>query len=109
MLQALVARGSPLILVNAYDVGVPFVRMLVLGRFLDLRELGFASLLAAAYATLEQISDFAIYRFVLSAPREHYDEALASAHALSVLRGLALGGIGFAAAPILASAFSLGP
>jgi len=109
MLQALFAQGSALMLVYAYDVSVAFVRMLVLSRFLDLRELGFTSLLAATYATLEQLTDFSLYRSVLSAPRENYEEALASAHGLSVLRGLVVGGIGVAAAPLLAAAFSLGP
>ena len=35
-----------------------------------------------------QITDFALQRFVLTAPREDFAEALAAAHALSLLRGL---------------------
>jgi len=108
MLQKVVTRGSALVLINAFDLGLPFVRMVIFSHFLDLGELGFASLLAALYATLEQVTDVATYRFVLSSPREEYEEALASAHALSVLRGLIVGLIGLAVAPFVAEAFHLG-
>ena len=97
-----------LALINASYVGLPLVRMVIFSHFLDLRELGFTSLLAALYATLEQVTDVAMYKFVLSCPREDYEEALASAHALSVLRGLIVALIGLAVAPFLAAAFNLG-
>ena len=108
MLQKFIARGSGLVLINASYVGLPLVRMVIFSHFLDLRELGFTSLLAALYATLEQVTDVAMYKFVLSCPREDYEEALASAHALSVLRGLIVALIGLAVAPFLAAAFNLG-
>jgi O-antigen/teichoic acid export membrane protein len=108
MLQKIVTRGSSLALINAFDLGLPFVRMVIFSHFLDLGELGFASLLAALYATLEQVTDVAMYKFVLSYPREEYEEALASAHALSVLRGLIVGLIGLVVAPFVAEAFHLG-
>jgi O-antigen/teichoic acid export membrane protein len=108
MLQNLVTRGSALVVIYAFDLGLTAVRMVILSHFLDLRELGFASLLAALYATLEQATDVAMYKFVLSSPREDYGEALASAHALSVLRGLIVGVIGVAIAPFVAQAFHLG-
>jgi O-antigen/teichoic acid export membrane protein len=104
----LLGRVSPLLIVNLYDSGVPFIRMLLLSRFLDLRELGFASVLTAVYATFELITDINISRFVLSAPREDYEEALAAAHALSALRGLLVAFAIVALAPIIAAAFSLG-
>jgi O-antigen/teichoic acid export membrane protein len=108
MLQNLVTRGSALVVIYAFDLGLTAVRMVILSHFLDLRELGFASLLAALYATLEQVTDVAMYKFVLSSPREDYEEALAGAHALSVLRGLIVGLIGVAIAPLVAEAFHLG-
>jgi O-antigen/teichoic acid export membrane protein len=108
MLQNLVTRGSALVVIYAFDLGLTAVRMVILSHFLDLRELGFASLLAALYATLEQVTDVAMYKFVLSSPREDYEEALASAHALSVLRGSIVGLIGVAIAPLVAEAFHLG-
>jgi O-antigen/teichoic acid export membrane protein len=108
MLQNVITRGSALVVINAFDLGVPALRMVILSRFLDLRELGFVSLLAALYTTLEQVTDVAMYKFVLSSPREDYEEALASAHALSVLRGLIVGLIGIAIAPLVAEAFHLG-
>jgi PST family polysaccharide transporter len=82
--------------------------MLVLSRFLDLRELGFASALAAVYASFELITDINMPRFVLAAPREDYQEALGAAHALSVLRGAMVGAVAVAAAPLIANLFSLG-
>jgi O-antigen/teichoic acid export membrane protein len=108
MLQKLFARGSGLILINASYAGLPLVRMIIFSHFLNLSELGFTSLLAALYATLDQVTDVAMYKFVLSCPREDYEEALASAHALSVLRGLIVALIGLAVAPFLAAAFNLG-
>jgi O-antigen/teichoic acid export membrane protein len=104
----LAGRTSPLLLVNIYDVGVPFIRMIVLSRFLDLRELGFASLLTAVYSSFELITDINISRFVISAPRENYEEALAAAHALSALRGFAVALAMVALSPIIAATFSLG-
>jgi O-antigen/teichoic acid export membrane protein len=108
ILRSLFARGSPLLVISGLEVGFPFVRMLALSHFLDVRELGFASLLAATYSTFEQVTDIAMYRFVLSAPREVFAEALASAHALSALRGLVVGALAVAAAPLLASGFGVG-
>jgi O-antigen/teichoic acid export membrane protein len=104
----LVGRISPLLLVNAGDSGVPFIRMVMLSHFLDLRELGFASLLTAVYSSFELITDINISRFVISAPRENYEEALAAAHALSALRGFVVALAIVALAPIIAAAFSLG-
>ena len=108
MFKGVLLRASPLLLVNTYDALIPFVRMLVLSRFLDLRELGFASALAAVYASFELVTDINMPRFVLSAPRDDYQEALAAAHALSVLRGAMVGGVALVAAPLIAGLFSLG-
>ena len=107
MLQNLVRRGSALVVIYASDLGLTALRMVILSHFLDLRELGFASLLVAFISTLEQATDVAMYKFVLSSSREDYEEALASAHALSVLRGLVVGLLGVAAAPFVAEAFHL--
>jgi O-antigen/teichoic acid export membrane protein len=76
--------------------------MLILTRLLSLNELGFASALAAVYGTFEQITEIAIYRFVFSSPRVDYAEALASAHALSLLRGCIVGALALLTAPGLA-------
>lgn len=106
-MMSLLARGYSLVIVSVIENGVPFFRMLMLSRGLTLKELGFSSALAATYSAFEQITDFAVYRFVFSAPRERYDEAMASAHALSILRGAVVGGIAAAAAPLIARALSL--
>ena len=106
-LMPVFAKGYALFLLSLSEGGVPFVRMLAMSRFLPLRELGFASALAATYATFEQVTDFAIYRFVFSTPREDYDDALASAHGLSFLRGLTVGLLAVAASPLIAGALSL--
>ena len=86
-IYGLLSRGSPLFFLSVMDIATPFVRMFVLTHFLGLRELGFASALAATYGMFEQITDIAMYRFVFSVPHANYEEALAAAHALSVLRG----------------------
>ena len=106
-MMALFAKGYPLVLVNAADYGTPFLRMLLLSHGLSLRELGFASILAATYSAFEVMTDFAIYRFVFSQPREHYEEALASAHALSILRGEGGRSLAVAASPLIAAGLSL--
>ena len=104
---AAVRKSYRLFAIGALEIGMPFVRMMLLSRALDLRELGFASALASAYAMFEQITDIAIYRFVYSMPREDYLEALGGAQALSVLRGLSVGLLASALSPLIAAAFSL--
>ena len=104
---AMFAKGYSLVLVTAADSGTPFIRMLLLSHGLSLRELGFASALTATYSAFEVMTDFAIYRFVFSQPREHYEEALASAHALSILRGTVVGALAVAASPLIAAGLSL--
>src|SRR5260370_20626117 len=106
-LMAVFAKGYALFLLSLIEGGVPFVRMLAMSRLLPLRELGFASALTATYATFEAVTDFAIYRFVFSTPRKDFDHALASAHGLSFLRGLAAGLLAVAASPLIAEAFSV--
>ncbi|HXZ15753.1 MAG TPA: oligosaccharide flippase family protein [Roseiarcus sp.] len=103
-----VRRSYPLMIISTIDTGLPFLRMLALARILSLTELGFVSILTAFLGFLELSTDLAIYRFAFSSPRENYEEALASAHALMVARGLAVSLIGICAAPIVAAAVSLG-
>ena len=102
-----VFRGLSLLSVGLMDFGTPFIRMLILVRMLDLNELGFASALAATYGTFEQVTDIAIYRFVVSTARVDFSEALACAHALSVLRGFVVGIAALLLAPGIAYLFSL--
>jgi O-antigen/teichoic acid export membrane protein len=101
------AKGYGLFLLSFIEGAVPFVRMLALSRFLPLRELGFASALSATHSVFELVTDFAIYRFVFSTPREEYEEALASAHGLSLLRGLTVALLVVVAAPAIAALLSL--
>lgn len=107
-MMALFAKLYSLVFVSLVEVGAPFIRMLALSHWLSLRELGFASALAATYSAFQLMTDFAIARFVFSAPREKYEEALASAHALSILRGVTVGVIATVASPLIASGLSLG-
>lgn len=102
-----IMKSQALVAIAALEIGVPFVRMLILSRALDLREVGFASALAATYGMFEQVTDIAVFRYVYSAPREEYVEALASAHALSVLRGTIVALLAIAVSPLIAAAFSL--
>ncbi len=81
--------------------------MVILSHTLDLRELGFASVLTATIGFIELSTDIAIYRFVYSAPKEEFDSALASAHALYAVRGLVLGAFALVSAPFIAAALSL--
>ena len=102
-----VKRGRPLALLSLVEYGTPFLRMIALSRLLPLRELGFTSALSATFATFNLLSDFGAHRFVLSAPREDFEEALASIHALTFLRGMVIGACGVALAPLIAATFSL--
>ncbi len=95
-------RGQALFAISALEYLVPFIRIMLLSRFVDLRELGFCSALLASYGLFEQVTDMAFYRFVMSNPREDFGAALASAHALSILRGVVVGGLAIATAPLIA-------
>lgn len=101
-------RTLPLVLLSAMDIGVPFIRMLAFSHLLGLQELGLASLLAATSATYEQVTDIAVYRYVLSAPRAIFADALAAAHGLAASRGLLVGGTAIALAFPLAAVFTGG-
>jgi len=101
------SKGYSLMLVGLIEMAAPFVRMIALSHTLSLLELGFVSALTATVGAFEQISDFAIYRYVFSAAREEYDDALAAAHGLAILRGFAVGALVALAAPALARLFDL--
>ena len=103
----LLLRGSTLLLLALVEYGVPLLRSVVLSRSVTLQELGFASLLAAVYGAFELLTDFSLHRFVLSTPRKQYEEALASAHALAIMRGLFVGALIVAVSPLIAAGFSL--
>lgn len=101
-------RSYPLMIVSGVDVGMPFVRMFALTHILSLRELGFVSLLTAFVAFLESSTELSLFRFVYAAPKAQFEEALASAHALSVVRGGVVCLLALCAAPFAAAAVSLG-
>jgi O-antigen/teichoic acid export membrane protein len=67
------------------------MRTFILSHLLAPYEFGFASALAATYATFELITDIAISNFVFSSPRSVYAEAVAGAHAISIMRGSCVG------------------
>jgi O-antigen/teichoic acid export membrane protein len=98
----------PLMIVGSIEVGMPFLRMLALTRILPLSEVGFCAVLTAFMTFLELSTDIAAYRFVYSTPKAQFEEALAAAHALSVLRGVLLCLLAVCAAPFVAAAVSLG-
>ena len=100
-------NGYALVLLSGVEYGVPFIRMILMTRLLDLRELGIGSALAATYGAVEMVTDIAIYRYVYSAPREEFEEALASAHAVAIVRGAILATLLLCAAPFVAGALSL--
>lgn len=102
-----VARGLSLLSFTAAQLLYPLVRTLILARILSSFEFGFASALAASYATFELVTDIAIHRFVLATPRSEYQAALAGAHGLSILRGAVAGMVAAAVAPVLAHLMSL--
>jgi O-antigen/teichoic acid export membrane protein len=83
-------KALPLVGFSFVEIGVAFVRMIILTHILGPYEFGFSVAISAAYATIEQIADLAIYRFVASNPRSAYEEAIAGAHALNILRGFFL-------------------
>lgn len=107
MLRRLI-KGYSLGLVSLVEMAAPFLRMLALSRTMTLVELGMVSALAATISAFEQVTDFAIYRSVFSVPRDEYDDALAAAHGLAILRGLVVGVLAALAAPLVAAAFGIG-
>ena len=107
MLRFLLIKGVSLISLNLAQVLMPFVRTVILTRILSSFEFGFASALAASYSTFELITDISIHRFVFASPRGDYQDALAGAHGLSIVRGAAAATLAVAAAPALAYILSL--
>jgi len=83
-------KALPLFGFSFSEISVAFVRMFILTHILGPFEFGFAAAISAAYATIEQITDIAIFRFVSSSPRSVQVEAIAGAHALTILRGFFL-------------------
>jgi O-antigen/teichoic acid export membrane protein len=81
-------RVAPLFGFSFVEIAVAFVRAIILTRFLDAYEFGFASAISLVFSTALLVTDLAIYRFILSTPREEFVEALSGAHALVILRGL---------------------
>ncbi|CAO4157375.1 hypothetical protein DHODJN_26405 [Methylorubrum extorquens] len=88
MRLAAVSKLGALAFLGATEIGVPFVRMIILTRVLGPYEFGFAAALSATYGAVEQITDTSLYRFVLAMPREQYREALATAHGIALMRGV---------------------
>jgi O-antigen/teichoic acid export membrane protein len=80
-------RTLPLFVDSAFSTVIPFIRTLILTHLLAPYEFGFASALAATFATFELITDIAITNFVFSSPRSVYSQAIAGAHAVSIMRG----------------------
>lgn len=83
-------KSLPLFGFSITEMLVAFVRMFILTHILGSYEFGFAAAISATYATIEQIADLAIFRFVSSSPRLVHSEAIAAAHALTILRGIFL-------------------
>jgi O-antigen/teichoic acid export membrane protein len=83
-------KALPLFGFSFTEITVAFVRMFILTHILGSYEFGFAAAISATYAAVEQIADLAIYRFVSSSPRSVHSDAIAAAHALTILRGLFL-------------------
>ena len=105
--RSLTKLSTPLLGLSLLETGYPLIRILVLTHLLSLREVGFATILTAFVAVLELSTDIAVHRFIYSAPRDRFDEAIAAVHALAIARGFFLGALGFCAAPIVAAALSL--
>ncbi len=85
-------KAFPLFGFSFVEIVVAFVRMFILTHILGSYEFGFAAAISATYAAVEQIADMAIFRFVSSSPRSVHSEAIAAAHALTILRGIFLAG-----------------
>lgn len=81
-------RASTLLALSFTEMMIAFVRMMILTHILGPYEFGFAAAISATYALIEQMTDIAIFRFVLSTPRSNYKEALSAAHALGIARGI---------------------
>jgi Polysaccharide biosynthesis protein len=99
------AQGLYLLSISFFDFGSPLVRMICLSHLLSLEEVGFASALSAVVAALEQVTDMATYRCVFTSSREDFDEALAGAHAVGLLRGCFLAAVSLLGAPFVAHLF----
>jgi O-antigen/teichoic acid export membrane protein len=100
-------RSHPLLALSLMETSGPLIRMFALTHLLPLREVGLATILAAFVGVLEVSTDIAIHRFIFSAPRDMFDEAVAAAHALAVARGVVLSALAFCIAPVIAAALSL--
>src|SRR5690349_8074937 len=85
--RRLFQKTMPLFIDSASNTIIPFAKTFILSHLLAPYEFGFTSALAATLATFELITDIAITNFVSSSPRSVYAEAIAGAHAMSIVRG----------------------
>lgn len=84
------SKAGPLFALSFLDIGVAFARMFALAHILGPFEFGFAAAISVTAATIGQITDIALYRFVSSSARSVFVQTIAAAHAVSVLRAIIL-------------------
>jgi O-antigen/teichoic acid export membrane protein len=82
-----------------------FARTIILARMLSPRDLGIAIAVTVLLSTAELISDFGLDRYLISRPPAEDAPALAVAHCLQLIRGLALALIILVSAPLIAELF----
>jgi len=90
------------------DFATRFARTIILSRLLLPNEFGIAVAITVVVTIAELISDIGIEKFLMSRPRGDDRAALAGAHVMTLVRGIALAAVIYAAAPALAAIFGTG-
>lgn len=98
-------KALTLFITSMFEIAVLFARTLIMTHLLAPYEFGFASALAATNGTFAQITDIAISTFVLSSGRDVYEETIAGAHAVAIVRGFCVAGLLLSAAWPVACTF----
>jgi len=84
-----------------------FLRTVILSRLLAPSEFGVAVAITVVIFMSELVSDIGLDRFVLNRPPADASDALATAHALTILRGVVVAAGVLLAAPMLANLFGV--
>lgn len=102
-----VVRGSISSIAPAVEFCSRFVRVVILSRFLGTEEFGIAVAITVMLGLAGLVTDVALDKFALVESESNDSDALAAAHAISILRGILLGAALAIGGPFIAQSFGV--
>jgi PST family polysaccharide transporter/lipopolysaccharide exporter len=101
-----VKSGIWVTLINVFDRGLQFAKIIILARLLSPTDIGLLGIALLALAVLEQFSEFGIDRALIQRKGENVDEYLNTAWTIEIARSALVVGAAFVAAPYIAVFFN---